>query len=153
MRRYLAAVQVDLAPTPTARTLTWPSRRDFLWPALLAVWVQADVWGVPPIALGHVVGPRPVLALLYAVTSLALAWRRQAPLLVLAFVVTADSAYYLAFGSPQGLGSFLPVFFGFYAVGRYSRPATLLTNDVVEDVDGLVAVDAALGLHHQRFAG
>lgn len=98
-----------------------------MWPALLAVAVQGDVWGAPPIGLGHVLGPRPLLALLYAVTSLALAWRRQAPLIVLAFVVTLDSAYYLAFGSPQGLGSFLPVFFAFYAVGRYSRPANLLT--------------------------
>lgn len=119
-------MQLDLVPATTARSLSWPPRRDFVWPALLAVWVQGDVWGKPPIGFGHVVGPRPVLALLYAITSLALAWRKQAPLLVLAFVVTLDSAYYLVFGSPQGLGSLLPVCFAFYAVGRYSRPANLL---------------------------
>jgi signal transduction histidine kinase len=88
--------------------------------------VQADVWGPPPIAFGHVLGPRPLLSLLYAVTSLTLAWRRVAPLSVLAFVVTADTAYYLAFGAPQGLGSLLPVMGGLYAVGRYSRPANVV---------------------------
>jgi signal transduction histidine kinase len=44
---------------------------------------------------------------------------------VLAFVVTADTAAYLAFGAPEGLGSLLPLFFALYSVGRYARPANL----------------------------
>jgi signal transduction histidine kinase len=89
-------------------------------PVLLAVWTQADVWAGRPFGLGHMVGPRPLVAVLYAVTSLALVWRERAPLAVLAFVVAADSAEYLAFGAPQGLGSLLPLLVAFYAVGRYS---------------------------------
>ena len=72
------------------------------------------------------VGPRPVVALLYAVTSLSLIWCRRAPLAVLAFIVTADSAVYLVFGAPEGLGSFLPVLIAFYAVGRYSEPGNVV---------------------------
>ena len=107
----------------TPRASFWPGARAFVWPSLLAVWVQADVWGPPPIAFGHVVGPQPMESLLYATTSLALAWRRRAPVAVLAFVVTADTVYYLVYGAPQGLGSLLPTMCALYAVGRWSRPA------------------------------
>src|SRR2546423_8926080 len=62
---------------------------------LLAIWVQFDVWlSGPPLAFGHMVGPKPLVAALYAVTSLALVWRRRSPLPVLAFIVAADSALY-----------------------------------------------------------
>jgi len=95
-------------------------RRAVVLPVILAGLVQVDIWG-GRLALGHMVGPRPVIALLYTATSLSLIWSRSAPLAVLAFIVTADSAVYLAFGAPEGLGSFLPLLFAFYAVGRYSQ--------------------------------
>jgi signal transduction histidine kinase len=60
-----------------------------------------------------------VLATLYAATSLALMWRRRAPLTVLAFITGADLAYYLAYGAPEGLGSLLPALVAWYAVGRH----------------------------------
>jgi signal transduction histidine kinase len=98
----------------------WP-RRDVVLALVLAVWVQADVWGSgPPIAFGHMVGPRPLVAALYTVTCLALIWRSRAPLAVLAFIVAADSAVYLVYGAPQGLGSFLPLLVAFYSAGRYA---------------------------------
>jgi signal transduction histidine kinase len=90
-------------------------------PALLAVWVQFDVWASgPPLAFGHMVGPRSLVAVLYAVTSLALVWRRRAPVAVLAFIATGDSIVYLIYGASEGLGSFLPLLVAFYSVGRYA---------------------------------
>lgn len=103
----------------------WPAPRDFLLPVVVALWMQVDVWGSAPFAFGHMVGPRAVVGLLYAGTSLALAWRRIAPLAVLTFVVTADSAEYLAFGAPEALGAVLPLFIAFYAVGRYAHAGTV----------------------------
>jgi signal transduction histidine kinase len=129
----------------TCRTRFWPSPAEFGWPAVLALWVQADVWGPPPIAFGHVVGPRPVESLLYALTSLALAWRRRAPVTVLAVVVTADTSYYLVFGAPQGLGSLLPLLFALYGVGRWSRPA----NGAVAALLGLLGLMAHESLDPQ----
>lgn len=64
-------------------------------------------------------------ALLYDATSLALVWRRRAPLAVLAFVVSADAAYYLAYGAPEGLGTVLPTLAALYAVGRYAPPVNV----------------------------
>ncbi len=101
------------------------SRSEIGWPVLLAAYTQVDVWPPSRLVLGHVVGPRPVLSLLYVVTSLALVWRRRAPLTVLAFIVTADTVYYLGFGAPEGLGCVLPMLFAFYAVGRYAAAREL----------------------------
>src|SRR5581483_12447996 len=64
-------------------------RRGLVLPVVLAGLVQVDVWG-GRLALGHMVGPRPVIAVLYGATSLALIWCPRAPLAVLAFIVTAD---------------------------------------------------------------
>lgn len=100
--------------------------RRLVLPLVLAAWVQADVWAQRPFALGHMVGPRPLVSVLYAVTSLALLWRERAPLKVLVFVVVADSAEYLAFGAPEGLGSFLPLLVAFYAAGRYAPPGRVV---------------------------
>ena len=86
---------------------------------VVAAGTQVDVWPAGPANLGHVVGPQPVLAALYVVTSLALVWRRRAALTVLAFVTVADVAYYLVYGAPEGLGSALPTTVAWYCVGRY----------------------------------
>jgi signal transduction histidine kinase len=114
-------VQTVAAP---AWPLVW--RRTALGlPLALAVVAQADVWAPPAYNLGHLVGPAPVVALLYVVTALALVWRQQFPLAVLAFIVSADAIEYLAFGAPEGLGSLLPTVVAFYAVGRYARVSAL----------------------------
>ncbi len=111
----------------SARTAPLPSASEVVWPVLLAIWVQFDVWAAgPPLAFGHMVGPRPLISALYAVTSLALVWRRRAPLAVLVFIVAADSVVYVVYGAPEGLGSFLPVFFAFCSVGRYAPTRSLL---------------------------
>jgi signal transduction histidine kinase len=99
--------------------------RDLRLPVVLALITQVDLWLPRPLNLGHVVGPRPVVALLYAATSLLLSWRRVAPLAVLALVVAADAVEYLTFGAPEGLGSLLPTVVAFYAVGRHARDSAL----------------------------
>lgn len=101
------------------------SRAELGWPIVLAVVSQIDVWPTGRYNLGHLVGPAPVVSLLYAVTSLSLVWRRRAPLSVLAFVVTVDAVEFLALGAPEGLGSILPAVVAFYSVGRHARPAAL----------------------------
>ena len=116
---------MNVAAPSLPQRLRLPPRRTWVLPVILAAFVQVDIWG-GRLALGHMVGPRPVVALLYAVTSLSLIWCRRAPLAVLAFIVTADSAVYLVFGAPEGLGSFLPVLIAFYAVGRYSEPGNVV---------------------------
>lgn len=99
--------------------------RDLRLPVTLAAISQVDVWLPRPFNLGHVVGPRPVVALLYAVTSLLLVWRRPAPVGVLALVVAVDAVEYLGFGAPEGLGSLLPTVVAFYSVGRYARASAV----------------------------
>lgn len=95
-----------------------------LLPLAVAAVTQVEVWA--PYGVGHLVGPRPVVALVYAATSAALLWRRRAPLAVLAFVLTLEAAQDLAFGAPEGLGTFLPPLFAFYAVGRYASTNSLV---------------------------
>jgi signal transduction histidine kinase len=95
-----------------------------LLPVAVAAVTQVEVWA--PYGVGHLVGPRPVIALVYAISSAALFWRRRAPLAVLAFVLTLDAAQDLAFGAPEGLGTFLPPLFAFYAVGRYASTSSLV---------------------------
>ena len=106
------------------RRLAW-MRRDIVLPVLVAGWVQFDVWAPLPFSFVRMVGPRPIVSLLYAFTSLALVWRKRAPLAVLAFVMTCDAAEYLTFGAPEALGSVLPPFLAFYSVGRYARASSL----------------------------
>ena len=83
------------------------------------------MWAPATYNLGHLVGPAPVVALLYVVTAFALVWRKRYPLAVLAFIVTVDAVEYLAFGAPEGLGSLLPTVVAFYATGRYARASAL----------------------------
>jgi hypothetical protein len=78
-----------------------PPTRDLLLAGLVALVVQQDLWLNAD--LGHRVGPRPVVACFYLVTSLALAWRRRAPLLVLAVVWAVGAAQYIAYGAPESL--------------------------------------------------
>jgi signal transduction histidine kinase len=111
----------------SSRPVSLPGLAEVVPPVLLAVWVQFDVWfSGPPLAYGNMVGPRPVVAVVYALTSLALIWRRRAPLAALSVIAAADAALYLVYGAPEGLGSFLPLLFAYYAVGRYAPTRSLV---------------------------
>ena len=101
------------------RRVSWP-HSDWVLPVVLALIAQADVWPPASYNLGHLVGPAPVVSVLYVVTALALVWRKRSPVAVLAFVVSVDAVEYLSFGAPEGLGSLLPTVVAFYAVGRYA---------------------------------
>jgi signal transduction histidine kinase len=100
-------------------------RTELGLPIALALVAQVDVWTPPPYNLGHLVGPAPVVALLYVVTALPLVWRKRFPLAVLALIVSIDAVEYLTFGAPEGLGSLLPTVVAFYAVGRHARVSAL----------------------------
>lgn len=107
---------------------TWFGADRGAWtlPVALAVIAQVDVWAGAPLNLGHLVGPAWVVALVYVVTALALVWRRRAPVVVLAFIVSLDAAVYLTYGAPEGLGSLLPTVVAVYAVGRWSPPGAVV---------------------------
>jgi signal transduction histidine kinase len=107
---------------PVRRIVLVP--RDWLLPLGVLVVAQLEVWA--PYGLGNLVGPKLPVSFVYLVTSLALVWRKRAPVAVLAFVVTADSVLYLLFGASQGLGTFLPILIAFYSVGRYASASSVL---------------------------
>lgn len=125
-RRYFLAGMNSVALShPVRRLGRW--QRRWLLPVVLALLVQVEVWVPARYSLGHMVGPRPVVALLYVLTALALAWRDRTPVVVLAFIVSAEAIEYLPFGAPEGLGTFLPPLFAFYAVGRHAPVRDLLS--------------------------
>jgi hypothetical protein len=86
--------------------------------ALMDVWV--------PLSFVPREHHRELLSLVFVAMSLALVWRRRAPLVVLAFVFTSGSLLYLAIGAPEALGTFLPPLAAIYAVGRYAEPRVLV---------------------------
>src|SRR6266849_2129902 len=89
---YRLAVDALAFPRPR-RTLRRMSG-DVLLAALVAVLSELDVWA--PLSFVGRVSHRPALALVFLAGSLALVWRRRAPLAVLAFVYTSGSLLYLA---------------------------------------------------------
>jgi signal transduction histidine kinase len=95
------------------------SRGDVGVASVVALVGLQEVW-LSAAGFSAEVGPRSVVTVVYLVTAFALVWRRQAPLTVLVVVCGALSAYYLAFGAPEGLGTLLPPVIAFYAVGRYA---------------------------------
>lgn len=98
--------------------------RDIALAAGVAVIGQAEVW-LPSGEFANIVGPRSVNALGYLLASAALAWRRRAPVGVLAVVVAVSAVQYLLIGASQGLGSFLPLLVAFYTAGRECSPAAI----------------------------
>lgn len=105
------------------RVLSKPSG-DVLLAALVAALSELDVWA-PPSFVGRQTH-RPALSIVFLACSLALVWRRRAPLAVLAFVYTSGSLLYLAVGAPEALGTFLPPLVALYSVGRYSEARSLV---------------------------
>jgi signal transduction histidine kinase len=108
----------------------WPRRLhvlptgDVVLAAAVALLSELDVWA--PLSFVGRQSHRPLLAIVFFAVSAALAWRRRAPLAVLAFVFTTLSLLYLAIGAPEALGTFLPPLAAIYSVGRYSEPRSLI---------------------------
>lgn len=96
------------------------SRVDIAVATVVALIGLQEVW-LPITGFSDVVGPRPVLCLAYLICAAALLWRRSFPLTALLTIVFVLSAYYLVFGAPEGLGTFLPPVLAFFAVGRYDE--------------------------------
>jgi signal transduction histidine kinase len=92
--------------------------------AVVAVLCELDVWAPLPF-VGHQ-SHRLLLGAVFLATSIALAFRRKAPLTVLGFVYTINALLYLAVAAPEALGSFLPPLVALYAVGRYSPARNLV---------------------------
>jgi len=92
--------------------------------AVIAGLSLMDVWA--PLSFVAREHHRALLSLAFVAMSLALVWRRRAPLVVLAFVFTSGSLLYLAIGAPEALGTFLPPLAAIYAVGRYAEPRALV---------------------------
>jgi signal transduction histidine kinase len=113
-------------------SLTWrgvrrnwlPEHTDALVVIVVAAAGQQEVW-TPGWQLAHIVGPGWVNSLGYLLCAAALWWRRRAPLRVLAFIAAVDITQFLAIGASQGLGAFLPMLAGMYALGRYAEPREL----------------------------
>ncbi len=139
---------------------SWP-RSDWVLPVVLALIAQADVWAPASYNLGHLVGPAPVVSILYITTALVLVWRKRSPVAVLAFIVSVDAVEYLSFGAPEGLGSLLPTVVAFYAVGRYARfsavtvaaPLALLGIAVHELTDPVFTMTGSNAIFYAVVAG
>ena len=105
------------------RRVRW-SPSDVLVPAFVGAACQLDVWSPLPFVSPE--SHRLVLSLVFLASSLALVWRRRAPLAVLAFIYTISSLLYLTVGAPQALGTFLPQLVAVYSMGRYSDARNLV---------------------------
>jgi signal transduction histidine kinase len=112
-----------LASVLPRRVLSRPSS-DVLLAVVVAVLSELDVWA--PLSFVGRQPHRPELSIVFLAGSLALLWRRRAPLAVLAFVYTSGSLLYLALGAPEALGTFLPPLVALYSVGRYSEARSLV---------------------------
>lgn len=109
---------------PSPRRVGPPLSFDVVLAAAVAALSLMDVWApLSFVARDH---HRPLLSTVFVAMSLALVWRRRAPLAVLAFVFTVGSLLYLAVGAPEALGTFLPPLAALYAVGRYAEPRVLV---------------------------
>jgi signal transduction histidine kinase len=112
-----------LASVLPRRAFSRPSS-DVLLAVLVAALSELDVWA--PLSFVGRQQHRPALSIVFLAGSLALVWRRRAPLAVLAFVYTSGSLLYLALGAPEALGTFLPPLVALYSVGRYSEARSLV---------------------------
>jgi signal transduction histidine kinase len=106
-----------------SRAVRWPLG-DVVLAASVAVVCQLDVWA--PLSFVTREAHRLALSLVFLASSVALLWRRRAPVAVLAFVYTISSLLYLAVGAPEALGTFLPQLIAVYSVGRYGDARNLV---------------------------
>jgi signal transduction histidine kinase len=112
-----------LASVLPRRVWSRPSS-DVLVALVVALLSELDVWA--PLSFVGRQPHRPALSIVFLACSIALVWRRRAPLAVLAFVYTSGSLLYLAVGAPEALGTFLPPLVALYSVGRYSDARSLV---------------------------
>ena len=127
----------------------WQLAPSELAPALLVLAIaEQEAWAPFP-GFPHPQTQVAVHAAAYAVTALALAWRRRAPLHVLTSIVVVSALEYLALGAPEGLGTFLPPLIALFAVGRHApmrdvlvaAPLAVLATAVHELRDPAFVVD------------
>jgi len=121
---------------------------DLLLVGCLVAFGQAEVWNSGAELL---VGPAWLNAVVFAVMSLALLWRRSHPLLVLAAQCGVLAVAVVAVGgTSQSLGWLLPLIAGVYAVAAAPGPVRLLP--AASLVIGLIVVLGAVDLIHGRNA-
>jgi len=102
------------------------SRADIAIALAVVVVGQLDVWASDQTG-ANVVGPRPVVAVFYLLTALALAWRRRAPFAVALVVLAANVVQALALGASEGQGVLVPALIALYSAGAYEeRPRSLV---------------------------
>jgi signal transduction histidine kinase len=102
------------------------SRADIAIALAVVVVGQLDVWASDQTG-ANVVGPRPVVAVFYLLTALALAWRRRAPAAVALVVLAANVVQALALGASEGQGVLVPALIALYSAGAYEeRPRSLV---------------------------
>lgn len=90
---------------------------------------QLDVWA-SDLTGAQTTAPAPVAAVLYAVTAIALAWRRVHPRGVLLLILAVNAVHAVAFGAPEGNAVLLPAFLALYTVGAHEPPRTALMGGI-----------------------
>jgi signal transduction histidine kinase len=116
-----------------------PARLDIAIAVALAVYGQKEVWNGPGGATA-IAGSRAVNAVVFLVASLALLWRRLAPVAVLLVEAAALAALSLLAGGSEALGLFIPWLISVYSTARYGT-------GMWRALPGLVAFGAALVVH------
>ncbi len=105
------------------------TRRTQIFDAVLAAVVlllgQAEAWG--GVFSSELTGPRWALAVAYAICAVALAFRRRDPLAVALVIAAVFIAEFAAFGSSEGLGTFLIPLIAAYTLGADTSPRHGLT--------------------------
>ena len=105
------------------------TRRTQIFDAVLAAVVlllgQAEAWG--GVFSSELTGPRWALAVAYAICAVALAFRRRDPLAVALVIAAVFIAEFAAFGSSEGLGTFLIPLIAAYTLGADTSPRRGLT--------------------------
>jgi signal transduction histidine kinase len=110
--------------------------------AVLAVYGQLEAWNAP-LAATAIAGPRWLNAIAFLVASVALLWRRQAPVAVLWTEAAVLAAVSVLAGGSEALGLFFPWLISIYSAARYAP-------DRWRALPALVAFAAALLVHDLR---
>jgi signal transduction histidine kinase len=92
--------------------------------AVLLLLGQAEAWG--GVFSSELTGPRWALATAYAICAVALVFRRRDPLAVALVIAAVFIAEFAAFGSSEGLGTFLIPLIAAYTLGGGSSPRRAL---------------------------
>jgi signal transduction histidine kinase len=119
-----------------------PQRLDIAIVVALAVYGQSEVWNGPGGGTA-IAGPRGVNAVVFLISSLALLWRRGAPVVVVVVEAAALAVLSLLAGGSEALGLFLPWLIAVYSTARYGP-------SVWRALPALLAFAAALLLHDVR---